>query len=82
MFGGHGLYRNGKMFAIVVDGELFFKVTEATRPDFEERGLKPFTYARKGKTIAMSYWSAPAECLDDSRVMIEWAEKASPIRIR
>lgn len=75
MFGGHGLYHNGKMFAIVVEGELYFKVTDATRPEFEERGLKPVTYDRNGKTVAMSYWQAPAECLDDARPMVEWAKK-------
>lgn len=78
MFGGHGVYRNGKMFAIVVEGELFFKVTEATRADFEERGLKAFTYDRKGKTVALSYYQAPPECLDDSRPMVDWARKALP----
>jgi DNA transformation protein len=76
MFGGHGLYRNGKMFAIVVEGELFFKVTEATRADFEERGLQPFTYDRKGKRVALSYYQAPPECLDDSRPMVDWAKKS------
>ena len=76
MFGGHGLYKNGKMFAIVVDGELYFKVTDANRADYKERGLGPFTYDRKGKTVALSYYAAPAECLDDARFMVEWAEKS------
>ncbi len=77
MFGGHGIYRNGLIFAIVADGELFFKVTDANRADYEERGLQPFTYeAKNKKRVAMSYYQAPPECLDDSRFMVEWAEKS------
>ena len=76
MFGGTGIYKDGKMFAIVVEGELFFKVTDANRPAYVERGLKPFTYQRKGKEVSLSYYQAPAECLDEPRFMQEWAEGA------
>ena len=76
MFGGYGIYKDGKMFAIVTGDELFFKVTEANRAAFVERGLQPFGYSRKGKKVALSYYAAPAECLDDSRAMVEWAEKS------
>lgn len=76
MFGGYGIYKDGKMFAIVVDDELYFKGADSNRRDFEERGLHPFTYVRKGKPVALSYYQAPAECLDEGRVMAEWAEKA------
>ncbi len=72
MFGGFGIYRNGRMFAILVDDELFFKVSDHSRAKFEQRGLKPFTYERKGKQISMSYFQAPAECLDESHVMVDW----------
>lgn len=64
------------MFAIVVEGELYFKVTDKNRAAFVERGLQPFSYERKGKQVAMSYYAAPAECLDDARFMTEWAEQA------
>jgi DNA transformation protein len=76
MFGGYEIYKDGKMFAIVVEDELFFKVTGANRAAYHERGLKPFTYERKGKQVSLSYYQAPAECLDESRIMQEWAESA------
>lgn len=76
MFGGYGLYRNGKMFAIVVEGELFFKVTGKVQAEYEARGLKPFTYERQGKPVSLSYFQAPAECLDDAHPMEEWARKS------
>jgi DNA transformation protein len=42
MFGGHGIYRDGRMFALVYDGAVYAKVTEAeastsTRPPFRPR---------------------------------------------
>jgi len=76
MFGGHGIFREGKMFAIVVDDELYFKVTASTRATYLEHGLRPFTYKRKGKEVSLSYYQAPAECLDEARVMGEWAREA------
>lgn len=76
MFGGHGIYKDGVMFAILADGELYFKVTGANRRAYDERGLAPFVYERRGKKVAMSYRAAPAECMDDPRIMAEWAEPA------
>jgi DNA transformation protein len=35
MFGGHGLYHEGLMFAIVMDNRLYLKVDALNRPDFE-----------------------------------------------
>lgn len=41
MFGGHGLYFDGVMFAIVMNNRLFLKVDTHNRADFENLGLKP-----------------------------------------
>ena len=42
MFGGVGIYAQGLFFALIADGRLYFKVNDATRPDFERQGMKPF----------------------------------------
>lgn len=76
MFGGHGLYLEDVMFALVDDDTLYFKVDDASRLEYEQRGLAPFSYTRKGKTITMSYSEAPAEVLDDEDEMHHWAQKA------
>ncbi len=77
MFGGAGLYHDGTMFALIVRGELFLKVGDANRTDYEARGQGPFTYATKGghHTIG-SYWSCPPELLDDPDALCRWARKA------
>lgn len=76
MFGGHGLYHEGLMFAIVMNQQLFLKVDEVNRPDFEALGLTPFTYPMKGKDVALSYWSAPDAIFDEPTEALLWARSA------
>ncbi len=76
MFGGYGIYIDGLMFALVADDVLYLKTGAENLPDFEQRGLPPFSYRRKGKYINMSYSEAPAELLDDADALLQWAGKA------
>jgi len=55
---------------------LYLKTGTDNLPDFEQRGLKPFSYQRGGKTYNMSYSEAPAEVLDDADTMQLWASRA------
>jgi len=83
MFGGHGLYLEGTIFALVFDGDLFLKADEKTKGAFARRGLGPLTYeGRKGQTIALPYWEAPAELLEDGRAFCRWARKAYEAGLR
>ncbi len=82
MFGGYGIYKESRMFAIVIDDTLFFKTDGQTRTDFESRGLQPFTYKKKGKKISLTYYQAPEEALEDAAVMRHWAERASAAALR
>jgi DNA transformation protein len=45
MFGGFGIYRNGLMFALVADDQLYAKVDASNKADYEEAGSQPFTPA-------------------------------------
>ena len=76
MFGGYGLYHEGLMFAIVMDQRLYLKADEVNRPEFEALGLAPFTYAIKGKAVALSYWAAPDAVFDAPEEAIHWAKSA------
>ena len=69
VFGGYGLFFDGLTFGLVTrNDELFLKADDANRPEFEERGLKPY-----GK---MPYFAAPPECLEDWSGMERWARGA------
>jgi DNA transformation protein and related proteins len=76
MFGGHGIYCDEMFLAIVIDDQLYLKVDALTQPRFEQAGCTPFLYHIKGKTAAMSYWSAPADALESPQRMRPWAELA------
>lgn len=76
MFGGFGLYRDGLMFALIVDDRLYLKTDEHSLPDFLSRGLGPFTYGARGREVRVGYHEAPAEVFDDPAVMAEWAATA------
>ena len=76
MFGGHGLFRHGLMFALIADDTLYFKVDEQNKPAFAERDLGPFIYYKGDKPMPMSYYRAPDETLDDSDEMVALAEQA------
>lgn len=76
MFGGYGIYIGDIMFALVADDLLYLKTDATNLPDFEQRGLPPFRYHRKGKPYNMSYSEAPAEVFDDADAMYQWANQA------
>lgn len=76
MFGGWGIYHEGRMFALVADDTLYFKVDDANRAEFEREGLQPFRYARTDREIAvMSYYQPPAAAIDDRDQLCIWARK-------
>jgi DNA transformation protein len=82
MFGGYGLYHEGLMFAIVMEQRLYLKVDEINRPEFEALGLAPFTYAMKGRDVALSYWAAPDAIFDEPSVAVRWARSAWDAALR
>ena len=76
MFGGHGVYHDGKILGIVIDDALYLKADAQTVPAFEAAGCAPFVYDSGGKVVAMSYWSLPAEAMDSSQAFLPWAKRA------
>ena len=82
MFGGHGVYHAGVMFALVADGQLYLKVDDESRRDFVAAGLGPFVYEAKGRRVALSYYRAPDAMLDEPEVAREWAERGWQAALR
>lgn len=76
MFGGYGIYRDDRIFAIIVDDRLYFKADPITRTEFEAKGLSPFTYIACGKSVAMQYFEAPPEVFEEPEAMRNWVHKA------
>jgi len=76
MFGAYGLYSNDKFFAILDEGRLFFKTDSQTQADYISRGMGPFTYEMKGKTMTMAYHEVPPDVLENRNELTLWARKA------
>ena len=76
MFGGWGIYLQGRMFALVAADALYIKVDDANRVDFERENLRPYRYERRDQGDAvMSYYEPPAAALDDRELLGAWARK-------
>ena len=82
MFGGHGIYLDGLMFALIAADQLYLKVDDGNRAAYEAAGLPPFTYSGKGRPIRMSYHEAPSEGFDDPEVLCDWARDAYAAALR
>ncbi|TQF37290.1 competence protein TfoX [Bradyrhizobium sp. UNPF46] len=77
MFSGYGISADGINFALSLRAGLFFRADEATIPDFEAEGSKPFQYSTRAKTVVVnSYWELPARLFDDSDDFVRWARAA------
>lgn len=77
MFGGVGIYKDGIFFALVTGNDIvYFKVDDITRSDYEKYESKPFTYEKNKKIIALSYWEAPVDILENRDALEVWVEKA------
>src|SRR5678815_316743 len=74
MFGGVGIYAAGLFFALIAEDRLYFKVDDATRPEFERRGMEPFRPF--GEDSAMGYYEVPADVAEDVGQLEIWMKKA------
>jgi len=82
MFGGHGIFRGGTMFALIHDEMLFLRCDDANRAAFAAAGMGPFRYRRRGKLVALAYHQAPPEAVEDSDLLGEWADLAFAAALR
>lgn len=77
MFSGAGVFADGLMIALVVDGVIFLKADAETVPRFEGEGLPPFSYKTKdGRRTLMSYWRMPERLYDDPDELADWARQS------
>ena len=76
MFGGHGIFCDGVMFALIADEILYLKVDAETKPAFVDAGCEPFTYDKSGKSVALSYLTVPDDAAEDIDELRPWAHMA------
>lgn len=86
-FGGMALRSSafGKetQFATILGDVLYFVVDDKTRPDYVGKGMKPFSYDKRGKTVIVEKWyAAPEELFEDQNLMFQWAMEALETAVR
>lgn len=81
MFGGVGVYAGEHFFALIDDDVLFFKVDDATRPDFIARGMKAWSPFDDDRAM-QGYYQLPEELLEEPDELRPWIEKAVLVAAR
>jgi DNA transformation protein and related proteins len=77
MFGGVGIFVEGRMIGLVSREVIYLKADAETIPSFEQEGLTPFSYATKnGEHKLTSYWRMPERLYDDPDELARWARAA------
>jgi len=82
MFGGHGIFLDGLMFALIADNVLYLKADQQSEASFTAEGLSAFSYVKTGKPFKMSYYEAPEHVLEDAELMLSWANLAFESALR
>jgi DNA transformation protein and related proteins len=84
MFGGWGLYHDGRMFGLIIEERLYLKTDDTTRAAFESAGGEPFVYdpGTGRKPVTMSYWTPPPDASDDAHALLPWARRAVEAALR
>jgi DNA transformation protein len=83
MFAGHGLWASGRMFALVYDGRIAFKLTEEplAREFRALPGSQPFRVGRKS-TKFTGWLVAPEAFHDDPEELRRWTAVAHELALR
>jgi DNA transformation protein len=82
MFGGHGVYLDGLMFAILSGNTLYLTADEMNRIEFEQAGCEMFGYARKGRRATLGFYGAPEDAMESPELMLPWARSAYAAALR
>jgi len=82
MFGGAGLYADGRIVALVIEGVLYLKTDDASRDHFRDAGGRPFVYDNGKRDVETRYWTPPDDALDAADAMAPWARLAREAALR
>ncbi len=81
MFGGHGMFLDGLMFALVAGDTLYLKVDDGNRDGYVAAGLQPFR-PFEDRPTTMSYFPVPEAVFEDQEGFDVWAREAYAAALR
>ena len=75
LFGGAGLYVDNQFFGLVVDDQLYFHTTPATRERYLKAGMEALRpYGEDGKRL--QFYRVPDQVVGSQRELCEWMNLA------
>jgi DNA transformation protein and related proteins len=80
MFGGVGLYCDGAFFGIMARDELYLKVDDTTRREYECAGSHPFK-PYPDRSTTMKYYAVPIGIIESRVELTAWARKAVAVAL-
>ena len=81
MFGGHGVYLDGLMFALIASDTLYLKVDDGNRDRYEALGIMSFRPSAD-RPMTMSYYPPPEDVFEDEEMLADWARAAFEAALR
>ena len=82
MFGGHGIFHEGRMIGLVVADTLYLKSDAGNVAHFDRLNLPAFEYRRGGKMTQTSYRQPPADVFEDREAAATWGRLAWEAALR
>jgi DNA transformation protein and related proteins len=83
MMGAAVLYLDGVIFAVLDEGEIWFKSDAETNAIWDGEGCERFSFtAKDGRVETMNYRRAPSDVYDDAEAMQRWAALAREAGLR
>jgi DNA transformation protein len=77
LFGGWQLNADGRPFAVVLDGTLYFVAGQGLAGELAAAGARPFRYAKRGSVVTIRrFLSAPEADMDDEAALVGWGLRA------
>ena len=74
MFGGVGIFREDKMFAMISsDNKFYLRVNDDSIPNFVDKGMNSFTH-NKNMRANMPYYECPTDVLEDGELLKSWSD--------
>jgi DNA transformation protein len=60
---------------------LYFKTDDTTRPEYEARGSEGFRPRPNIMGLKMTYYTVPADVLEDAEELVKWARQATAVAL-
>lgn len=72
MFGGAGVFLSGRVFGLIADDTLYFKVDDSNRRFYLKAAMEQFR-PFPDKDMMMPYYRVPESVLEDDDELCRWA---------